>query len=316
MPKVTKFQYHMSKDCIKIMDLMIRRQKLKWDNCLIIDGPEGVGKSTFVKTLGAYYAEKMDCQFTVDNVFFDPDELVEFAAKTRNQIIWWDEAAFSGLGKQWQSKIQQKLLTIMMTARKYGHFWIFVIPSFWELTKYLAVHRSTFLFHLYTPDMVSRGLYNIYDQRQKSWIYNNNKKSMTYGTDKAGDGTYSLKNTHDIIDEEAYEQKKDDAIIKYAINDPKVKDKREEKLRKIQFNCASTLPAELSEILLECAKGTVSDFKKFGAKRGWEPPYLRKLRFTVCEETRLPWKPQKHKRGVERISRQEVENEPSADAAI
>lgn len=214
MAIVTKHDIYLDDQLKQILDLAVERKRKKFDNLIIIDGGEREGKTTLGKTMGFYYSEELKTKFSLDNLFFDIDEMVEFAINTRDQTIIWDEAALGGLGTQWQDKIQQKLIQMLMVAGKYGHFYIFIIPSFFKLTWYLAVHRSIGLIHVYTPDLLTRGLFTCFNKQQKQWIYSNNKKSGMY-TKPTFNGRFTLKNTNKIWNEEAYEAKKDAAIKKY-----------------------------------------------------------------------------------------------------
>lgn len=208
---ITDKQFYLDGNLKKIVDLCIERHRKGWDNVIIIDGKERAGKSTLAKTIAYYYAWATGKTFNIDNVFFDPEKMLEYAVNNRDSVIVWDECAFGGLSVQWQNKIQQKLNSMLMVTGKYHHLYIFIIPSFFRLNKYLALDRSIALLHVYSPDLVKRGLFSCFNERQKLWIYNSNKKSEMYAS-PTFTGRFTLAKTDTILDEAEYERKKDKAI--------------------------------------------------------------------------------------------------------
>lgn len=99
MVKVTNLNYAMELKLKAKVDLMIERmsQKHKQDNLVLIDGDEGTGKTNMAAGLGYYVAQETGRPFSKENLFFNLDKLNEFALKTQEQVIWWDEGALGGL---------------------------------------------------------------------------------------------------------------------------------------------------------------------------------------------------------------------------
>lgn len=230
----------------ELVELIAKRTKKKWDNLIIIDGMERSGKSTLAKTIAHAYSHKMEIPFSMENVFFEPDKLMDFAINNNRSVIIWDEAALGGLSFQWQNKTQQKLNQMLMIAGKYEHFYIFIIPSFFRLNKYLAIDRSLGLIHVFTPDLIKRGMFCSYSRSNKAWIYNNNSRSEMYGKSLAFRGRFTVKNTQNILNEAAYEAKKDEAINKFAKNTGA---KGEDSLRDLKKRLIEALgPKKVAEI--------------------------------------------------------------------
>jgi len=232
MVKVTDLDYYMSSYLVDNLNFLIKRQKVNWDNLILIDGDEGSGKSTFSWGIAYYLAWKTGKKFTVDNVFFDLDDMLHFAKDKERQVIIWDEAALGGLSSGWNSDQQKKLLQIMMISRKKGHFWIFIIPQFFRLNFYLAVDRSFLLLHVSSSDRISRGRFLFFNKTKKETLYNiyRSSRKKLYGTNFNFVDKFT-KDYINLIDSEAYEKKKDDVILK-TVNETK---KNNPKDKKIQF---------------------------------------------------------------------------------
>lgn len=282
MPIVTDKEFYLDRFIIQLLDLCLRREKKGWDNVIIIDGAERSGKSTMVRAMAYYMAwkqaeakgEKPD--FDLKNIFFDPEELMDFATKTRNQKIIWDEAALGGMSTQWQSKTTQRLKQTLMMTGKYNHTYFFIIPSFFYLDRYLSLHRSDTLVHIYTPDMESRGHFRVFNKMQKSWIYNNYRKTNTYGKTDSHRGKYTKKNTDKIIDEDAYERKKDEAILKSIKTEKENKNTRENilrrKLLKLQNRVAWLIkPRAKAAEIAGVSIGAIKEWRQRPGSLGIEP---------------------------------------------
>lgn len=215
MVLVTDDHIYLNHHLKDFLDLCIQREKHHWDNVIIIDGKERSGKTTLMKSICHYVAKQTNKEFNLDHIFFDPEEMLKFATSTQKQVIVWDEAALGGMATQWQNEVQQKLNAALMVTGKYNHFYVFIIPSLFRLNRYLALDRSIALLHVYSPDLLSRGEFFCLNENQKAWVYNNNKKSETYGKNSSFSGSFTLKGTDEIINDSAYELKKDAAIKKY-----------------------------------------------------------------------------------------------------
>lgn len=259
---VTDKKYYLDNNLKDLLDLCVTRQKKKWDNVIIVDGKERSGKTTLATAMAYYFAHETGKKFSLNNVFFDPEKMLEYAIDSEEQVIIWDEAAFGGLSSQWQNKVQQKLNSMLMVTGKYRHTYFFIIPSFFRLNKYLAIDRSLGLIHVYSPDLLTRGYFSCYNEMQKTWIYNNNKKSETYGKSISFRGKFTLKNIKDtIISEEGYEDKKDRAIKSYLA---KVGDKTKQKLVELQYKIATRIPRDQASQALGITEMTLSNWGKLG----------------------------------------------------
>lgn len=213
---VTDKQFSLDNGLKTMLDRMITRSSgnKKFDNLIIIDGDEGYGKSTLATEIGYYVAYEMGRRFSVNNIFFNVDEMTEYARTNKEQVIIWDEAALGGLSSQWQSKVQQILTQLLMVARKKKHFWIFNIPKFYKLNEYIMVDRAIGMIHVYARNETQLGRFVYYSKRQKEKLYMDfkRKKQRNYKKYKTLHGSFPDVMA-DLIDEEEYDRKKDEAIL-------------------------------------------------------------------------------------------------------
>lgn len=265
MVLVTDKKYFMEADLVSVLDLCIERRESGHDSLIIIDGKERIGKSELARQICYYISSKSNQPFSNDNIFFDLMEMLTYATNKRKDQIVWDESAFGGLGTQWQEESQQVLTQMMMTCGKYGHIWIFICPSFFKLNAYFALHRSIALLHVYSPNLIDRGYYTVYNEVQKTYIYNNNRKTMLYGKGYSFLGRFN--EVPGIIDLPEYERKKDNAILTHL---GKSFDKNKvEKLAKLQWQIASHLDEKKVCEITGAAPRTVRDWRKHGDRYGF-----------------------------------------------
>lgn len=212
---------------IEKLDLMIKRcsGNNKLDNWIVIDGDEGFGKSTMSVCCAYYMAHKLGRPFGVDQIFFDPDKFIEYGTKTKEQVIILDESAFGGLSGDAMTKIGKKLIKFSMVIRKKRHIIFLNIPKFFKLNEYLMVDRSVGLIHVYARGGTQLGRFVYFTNTQKEKLYFGYKKSKA----RKYKLLYSLRGSFpnalgDLIDEEEYERKKDEAIMMFGIVGEKTRD--------------------------------------------------------------------------------------------
>ena len=206
------------------MDLMIKRStgKKHMDNLIVIDGDEGIGKSTLAVFLAYYYSDQTGRPFSVDNIFFDINKLIKFAQTTEDQIIIWDEAALGGLSTEHAKTHQVNLTKLLMTARKKRHFWIFNIPKFFKLNEYILVDRAIALIHVYAKREIEAGRFAYYKKKSKERLFYDRIRTRQRNYYKYMSFWGTFPNClSKIIDEVEYDRKKDLAIASIGNEDKK-----------------------------------------------------------------------------------------------
>lgn len=197
------------------LDLMIdRTTNKKFDNLVLIDGDEGYGKSNLESLIAYYVHQKTGRTLSLANLFFSLDKLTEFAQKTEEQIILWDEGALGGLALEWWNKNQQKFLKLLMVCRKKRHFFIICIPKFFKLNEYLVIDRSIALIHVYARNETQLGRFAYFDKKSKESLYESWRRTRKRGYKRYMSFHGSFRETLPLVfNEEEYEKKKDEAII-------------------------------------------------------------------------------------------------------
>lgn len=189
---IPKLGYHVGQN--------LHAQILKWkkdnesndqDKVIVIDGAEGVGKSTFACRLAYAY----DQNITIDNNWaFKPEkgthsfknQLKKISKDPKiPRVLIFDEG-FTGLSSRTSlSKVNKLLVEKMMEMRQLNMLTIVVLPSFFMLDKYVALHRSTALFHVY-KNKKGRRCWRGYNKKKKKMLYIKGKQLMSYAEPKIG----------------------------------------------------------------------------------------------------------------------------------
>ena len=224
MVLVTDKKFYMERALANNLDFCIERNKKGWDNVLIIDGGERAGKSTLGRQIGYYLAWKRKKPFNVDHVFFDAEKMFDFAMKRRHQTIVWDEAALGGMSEDRYKLIQQLIIKMLITAGKYNHNYIFIIPKVRKLSDYIAEDRSLALLRVVAVDNIDRGYFLAYGQEKKNIISQMERRKMKANIPRDFRGrffNYEKKPNQLVLDIKAYEKKKDEAIKSLKYKDKK-----------------------------------------------------------------------------------------------
>lgn len=266
--KYTDKPFYMEEFLRVRLDLMCERvTKHKFDNLIIIDGPEGYGKSNLAAGVAYYAAWKTGRPWGKQPAFFILDDMLNHATSTKEQVIWWDEAALGALASESYTQVQRKLLKLLMVARKKNHFYVFVIPKFFKL-KGDIVDRAQALLHVYSRDDITRGRFVYYTKEQKERLFEHwqatRDKAYTKFYDFAGSFPEALPL---VMDEKAYDDDKDKAILSINGKDDthnKQIDKLKAEIAKIKQLYASIPGKNQQELCLHAhiAKRTLQYWKK------------------------------------------------------
>lgn len=200
-------EYYISKPIKRQLDqAKIKVVKGDQDRLYVIDGREGSGKSTLAQQLAAY----VDESFNLNRIVFNSEDFKKLI-KTIPQYsaVVFDEA-FNGLSSKGSlSKENKRLVQLLMECRQKNLFIFIVLPSIFLLEKYVAIFRSTALFHtsVSRKDVKNRS-YQIYNYAKKSQLYLYGKQMLTYSRPWVDERHRFYGKTPACIDRSEYVKKK------------------------------------------------------------------------------------------------------------
>lgn len=177
--------------------------KKDFDMIFCIDGTEGGGKSVLAQQLAKY----CDNSFCIDRICMTPEEFTKQIINAQKyQAVVYDEA-YTGLSsKDTMGSVNKALCTMLAEIRQKNLFVFVVMPTFFDLTKYVALWRSRALIHIYLHDGFERGFFTFFNTEKKKDLYVYGKKTYNYNCVKSNfHGRFPNFYT---VDEQAYRDKK------------------------------------------------------------------------------------------------------------
>ena len=210
-----------------------------WDWVMLIDGTEGGGKSVIAQQ-GAY---EVDQTINIDRITFTPEEFRDaiLSAKKYNAVIY--DEAYTGLSSRGtMSDINKTLVSMLAEIRQKNLFVFIVMPTFFDLDRYVAIWRSRGLIHVYTDKGYGRGYFAYYNKDKKKNLYILGKKFYDYRKPKPNfRGRFT---NYYVVDEEAYRLKKLKSLSEHKDTKTKKDDERFPIALKALCNHISTRKAE------------------------------------------------------------------------
>lgn len=159
------------------LDILREAVQKNWDGIIIIDGVEGVAKTTLAADI-CYY---LDSDYNLGNVVFVSEQFNDFVLDSRPaQAVHWDEFIFGGLSTEHATKNQNALIKMFTTIRKKRLFIVLCVPYYFMLRPYFAILRSRCLIHCYTPDGLNRGFFAFYSYARKMQLYHKAIRSRNW----------------------------------------------------------------------------------------------------------------------------------------
>lgn len=223
----TKEEYYMDENLSVNLDIAKDVITKDWDMIFAVDGAEGSGKSVLAQQ-AAFYC---DPTLTNDRIVFTPFQFKKAILDAKKfQAVIYDEA-YTGLSSRaTMSLINRALVSMLAEIRQKNLFVFVVMPTFFDLDKYVAIWRSRALLHVYVGDNFQRGFFCFYNADRKKNLYINGKKYYSYA-ESAGKpnfrgrftnrytvdvDTYLLNKKNSLI---AREKQAQEAEIKRQLND-------------------------------------------------------------------------------------------------
>lgn len=180
-----------------------------FDSIAMVTGEEGAGKTCLTMQCCLF----LDHRFSNKNICFNAAGFEEMIKDLPpGSTILWDEA--DDIGSNWASTMLITLKKTFKRIRKNNYTIFLVTPTFHDLNKYFAIHRTRYLINVYA-EFTSRGYFRFYNRKAKKMLYINGKKEMNM---QAHRSTFygSFKNYPKgfPVDFDKYEKDKDEATLK------------------------------------------------------------------------------------------------------
>jgi hypothetical protein len=181
--------------------------KKDWDLVFCIDGQEGAGKSLLAQQCAKY----VDPSLCIERITFKPEEFKQAIVNAEKfQAVVFDEA-YSGLtARAAMSRINKSIVQMLAEIRQKNLFVFIVMPTFFDLDKYVALWRSRGLFHVYVDGNMKRGFFRYYNYDKKKELYVSGKKFYNYF--KPPPNFYAKFPNKYMVDEGSYRAKKLEAL--------------------------------------------------------------------------------------------------------
>lgn len=169
------------------LDVMAKRISDDMQFVAIVSGKGTVrnGKSTFAQHQGYYFTHKvneihkLNNKFTVNNIVFKADELIEKAfTLPKYSVLVLDEG--DDLTAQHYSQLAIKLRRFFRKCGQLNLFLILLIPDYFELPRMYAVTRSTYLVNVMFAADFRRGYFEFYSGEKKRALYYKGKRFGDY----------------------------------------------------------------------------------------------------------------------------------------
>lgn len=166
----------------RTLDKARRRNKKNWDYVAVVAGIPGSGKSTFVQSVARYCCPWFDESY----IAFNHEQFVDITNKAPEySAVVLDESFQSLNSKLVMSPEFTEIINHLQIIRIKKLYIFLCLPNFFDLTKGVAIFRTSHLFVIYADDEGNRGRFLAFDRDGKRWLYIKGSKFMDYNAQKA-----------------------------------------------------------------------------------------------------------------------------------
>jgi hypothetical protein len=157
-----------------LMAVIRLRIKEHWDAVIVIDGPEGVGKSSLALRISA----AIDPTFNVTRICYTGSNVMDRFRDTQpGRVVLFDESARDLLGANAATPEAKALAQALMLIREKGLVTILCIPRIHELAPSMRARRATFWLHC-----ERRGLARVH-RRSDNLVYKPDPRDLGFRLD-------------------------------------------------------------------------------------------------------------------------------------
>lgn len=174
-------EYYLDENLKAALDTERQVIKKDWDFVNLVDGGEGSGKSKIAKQMAKY----VDPTFDLSHIAFTAQQFKKLVLNANQYAAIVYDEAYTGLNSKGAMGFINRALVEMLAEVRQRNLFIFVVmPTFFELVRYVALWRSRCLIHVYTGDNFQRGYFAFYNVDQKKGLYILGKKFFIYKTNE------------------------------------------------------------------------------------------------------------------------------------
>jgi len=193
---------------------MKRSIKRDLDHCIVYSGPERSGKSAHAQQV----ALNLDPNFGIDNICFTAEQFLKRVQEApQYSCVIFDEAMTGLSSREAMSKTNRMLIRALAEVGQRNLYIIVILPSFFMLDSYVALHRSRCLIHTWFGSGFARGYFSLFNGDRKRQLYLFGKKGHNMKAVKPNfSGRFYSGYT---VDEEEYRRRKREALVSHTLLD-------------------------------------------------------------------------------------------------
>lgn len=154
----------------------VTQENPKLDTFWINEGKEGRGKTNSSVVEALYFKLRTGRDV---HLFFRLETMSNFAKRTENKIIIWDEPALDSMSLDQLNNLNKDLFRLFATIRKKRHIFIINYTKFWKFPEHIVVDRADCMVHMQEND-VGRFLYIKKKRLEKLWEEYRTKRKRSY----------------------------------------------------------------------------------------------------------------------------------------
>lgn len=167
---------YLNVNLLKKLENVHKLIRKNFDAVILISGGERVGKSTLGMAIGHYLSNGT---LTINNFASGMNDAAEKIKNLPNKsVLIVDEASLVASSKDTMKKEQKHLMKILDVVGQKNMIFIFILPSFFDLNKQVALRRSKFLLHCYVDEHLNRGKFAYFGEKKKRILYHLGKKNF------------------------------------------------------------------------------------------------------------------------------------------
>lgn len=140
---------YLLEDMLKLLaEDMHKNVRNGYDNLVVIEGPEGSGKSNFAYNLLNTYCNLNGSEFDLQSQYvYNTNAFKEILKKGEDakNAFWMDEATNMANNRDWNTNDSKSLIMLLETMRSRGWLCCLCIPTHERLDVYIREHRMKYL---------------------------------------------------------------------------------------------------------------------------------------------------------------------------